>query len=199
MARTLFFKIKGREFPVIPNKLERRKLYGWTELVVTDTTGHRCRQAAINSDGVTIVDQGATKAGIISDDGLWIDRSELIAIDEKGNEIHPAESSFDTGCCLEVAASVDEVLNLNVTAVYHISMENDTLLRGVIGDSIYKFPFNYRAGFSRADAFILANNAGIFMLTGTPASVEFIGLEETGIIDDGEDFEIDDDLDFGMM
>lgn len=199
MARTLSFKINGHEFNASPSKVDRHKLYGWTELVVTDTNGNLCRQAAINSDGVTIIDQGATKLGIVSEDGLWLERNELIAVDNKGNEIKPVASSFDSGCLLEETATTDELLNLNVSSVYQISMENDFAFRKEIGDAIYKFHFNYRSGVSSTEAFLLANNAGIFMLTGTPATIDFIGLDESGVIDDSEEFEIEEDLDFGMM
>lgn len=199
MARTLSFKINGREFNVSPTKVDRRKLYGWTELVVTDSDGNLCRQAAVNSDGVTIIDQGATKLGIVSEDGLWIERKELIAVDSDGNEIKPEASSFDCGCLLEETATLDEVLNLNVLSVYQIGMENDFLFRKEIGEAIYKFHFNYRSGVSLTQAFLLANNESIFMLIGTPAIIEYIGLEESGVIDDIEEFEIEEDLDFGMM
>lgn len=199
MARTLSFKINGREFNVSPTKVDRRKLYGWTELVVTDSDGNLCRQAAVNSDGVTIIDHGATKLGIVSEDGLWIDRNELIAVDGNGNEIKPEASSFDCGCLLEETATLDELLNLNVLSVYQICMENDFSFRKEIGEEIYKFHFNYRSGVSLTQAFLLANNEGIFMLIGTPAIIEYIGLDESGVIDDIEEFEIEEDLDFGMM
>lgn len=199
MARILSFKIKGHEFIASPTKVDRRKLYGWTELVVTDTNGNLCRQAAINSDGVTIIDQGATKLGIVTEDGLWVERNELIAVDSSGNEIKPVASSFDCGCLLEETATIDEILNLNVSSVYQISMDNDLSFRNEIGETIYKFRFNYNSGVFPAMAFLLANSEGIFMLTGTPATVEFLSLDESGVIDDTDEFEIDEDLDFGMM
>lgn len=199
MARSLIFKINGNEYPAVPTKVERRKLYGWTELFVTDSEGKQCRQAAINSDGVTIIDQGATKTGIFSEDGMWVNREELVAVRNDGSIVEQVESSFDTGCLLDTLATIDELLNLNVSSVYQLSVEEGVSLAEKIGADIYKFPFNYRGGYASGMAFLVSNNAGIFMLTGSPADIEFIGLEETGFIDDTEDFDIDDDLDFGMM
>lgn len=199
MARTLSFKINSHEFIASPTKVDRRKLYGWTELLVSDTNGNLCRQAAINSDGVTIINQGATKLGIVSEDGLWVERNELIAVDKDGNEIKPVASSFDCGCLLEESAPMDEILNLNVSSVYQITTDNELSFRNEIGDTVYKFHFNYRSGFFPTIAFLLANSEGIFMLTGTPAKIEFIGLDESGVIDDTDEFEIEDELDFGMM
>lgn len=36
MAKELFFKLDGKEFAGAPVKLERKKIYGWTDVVPTD-------------------------------------------------------------------------------------------------------------------------------------------------------------------
>jgi len=32
MAKPLVFRLKGKEYPLEPVKLDRKKLYGWTEI-----------------------------------------------------------------------------------------------------------------------------------------------------------------------
>lgn len=199
MARSLILKINGKELAVIPAKVDRRKLYGWTELLVTDSNNKQCRQAAINGDGVTIVEQGATKIGIISDEGCWINREELVALKEDGSPVNPVESSFDTGCILDQIASKEDLLDANISSVYQLSGDDTVELLSVVGDNIYKFRFNYRAGYSSGLAFLLANPFGVFILIGNQLDIEYIGLEESGIIDDSEDIEMEDELDFSMM
>ena len=199
MARSLIFKIGGKELAAIPTKVDRRKLYGWTELLVTDANNKQCRQAAINADGVTIIDQGATKIGIISEDGCWIHREDLVAMKEDGSVVSPVESSFNSGCLLDQIASIEELLDTNISSVYQLGGEDAPSLISAIGDNIYKFRFTYRAGYSSGLAFLLANPIGLFILTGNQTPIEYVGLEETGIIDDCEDAEMEDELDFSMM
>ena len=42
MAKALTFKMGGSEFYAPPVKLERKKVYGWTDLVATDRWGDIC-------------------------------------------------------------------------------------------------------------------------------------------------------------
>lgn len=39
MAKELTFKISGAEYASAPVKLERKKIYGWSDLVATDKAG----------------------------------------------------------------------------------------------------------------------------------------------------------------
>jgi len=70
-----------------------------------------------------------------------------------------------------------------------------------IGDDIYEFKFNYRAGYDTNPAFLIANADGLFMLVGYKNNFEYVTLQQTAVIDaeeeegDTEDF----DIDFSMM
>ena len=79
MAKQLDIRIDRRSFTVYPTKLERKKVYGWNELRVVTPNGTPCQQAGLNSD----------------EDGLWMERSELIAFDANGNMAQAVSSSFD--------------------------------------------------------------------------------------------------------
>ena len=63
MAKTLNFSMGVNRFALSPVKLERKKLYGYTETQAIDTEGRICQQAGIDSNGMTIVPKGATKVG----------------------------------------------------------------------------------------------------------------------------------------
>lgn len=43
--------LSGHTFALAPSKVERKKLYGWTELRATDTDGYICRQVGLDSNG----------------------------------------------------------------------------------------------------------------------------------------------------
>lgn len=39
MAKELVFKLVGTDYGAAPVKLERKKIYGWTDVVATDRNG----------------------------------------------------------------------------------------------------------------------------------------------------------------
>lgn len=55
MAKTLNFIIGSNHFSLSPVKVERKKLYGWTEMHVLTPEGELCSSAGLNSDGVTLI------------------------------------------------------------------------------------------------------------------------------------------------
>ena len=42
MAKELIFKLSGTDYGAAPVKLERKKIYGWTDIVATDRSGNVC-------------------------------------------------------------------------------------------------------------------------------------------------------------
>lgn len=45
MASSLVFDLGGTVFETVPVKLERKKLYGYTDVVATDAAGEVCQAA----------------------------------------------------------------------------------------------------------------------------------------------------------
>ena len=39
MAKELIFKLSGTDYSAAPVKLERKKIYGWSDIVATDRNG----------------------------------------------------------------------------------------------------------------------------------------------------------------
>lgn len=200
MAKKLRIRLNGKDFSVVPTKLERKKLYGWNELRVVTPDGKLCQQAGLNSDGITIIPSGNTKNGIISEDGLWMERSELVAINAEGKEAPKVPSSFDTGIELMNKTTTENLLNHNITSVYQLTGDEGLSLTSKIGDNIYQIPFSYRGGYEWSTAFILANGPATFILVGSDGGYDFIGLEQQGKIDTlEEELSLEDNLDFSMF
>lgn len=201
MAKALNFNLNGIPYAAVPTKLERKKVYGWTELRVTSDDGHICRQVGLDNSGQIIIPKGAIKIGAVKDDGSWMDKSELVAVHQDGTPAAPVSSSFDEAILLNRKATPEELLDSVITSVYQLDSETPQELIAAIGSDIYTFPFSYRGGYEASDAFLLANGNTAYILVGNPAQFDFIGLEEQGILDEPEDeTEIDDEeLDFNMM
>ncbi len=58
MASSLVFVLGGTVFEAVPVKLERKKLYGYTDVVATDASGEVCQAARLDPDDSLIVPPG---------------------------------------------------------------------------------------------------------------------------------------------
>ena len=202
MARELMLRMGPESYSLAPVKVERRKIYGWTELRVIDSNGEVCRNASLDSNGVTVIPAGATKIGMVDDDGKWMDKSELRPVHSDGTEAELIPSSFESGIVLEKKATAEEYLDLITTSVYVLNGEGAEDLAKKIGDDIFSFRFNYTADYEDSPAFLISNGEAVFIITGQNAKYEYLSLEEKSDldIDEEETDECDlDDLDFNMM
>ena len=198
MAAALKFSLNGTEYEAVPVKLERKKLYGWTDVVATDAAGNVCTTAQVDPDGELIVPPGAVKSGILDEDGAWVERSELVAVDENGAELPIVPSSFGQTISLGTKATEEEFLDHVWKSVYQL---DNPQLAEAIGQDIYSFTFNYRADASPEDGYLVASDGKVFLFDGEKLAFEYIGIaEETALDEPGEEEPAEDDeLDFSMM
>ena len=62
MAKELVFKLSGKDYNAAPVKLERKKIYGWTDTIATDRSGDVCGSAYLSPDNALII-PSATNIG----------------------------------------------------------------------------------------------------------------------------------------
>lgn len=200
MARALKLKFSDKTYELAPTKIERKKLYGWTEMRAKDPDGKVCRMAGLDSNGVTIIPTGATKIGMLREDGNWMEKDELQATHADGSVAESIPSSFDGEIMMDNKVDETVLLDRIITSVYQLSGEGTEELAKKIGEDIYMFPFSYRGGYEASDGFLLSNGTTPFVFVGTEAIFDFIGIEEETEFEESEE-EIDsaDDLDFSMF
>ena len=93
MAKELIFKLAGTEYGAAPVKLERKKIYGWTDVVATDRNGDVCNSAYLSPDDALIIPSGGLKQAVVDDGGRWVEKSALVAYSEDGSEVLPVRPS----------------------------------------------------------------------------------------------------------
>ena len=201
MGKTLNFVLGENTFPLAPTKIERKKLYGWTEIRATDPDGNICRQASLDSNGVTVIPKGAMKMGAITEDGNWMEKSELEAQHADGTKAELIPSSFDGEIKLNRKVDADYLLDHIISSVYQLEGDSAADLIKKIGTDIYAFPFNYRTDYSCDDGMLISNGQTLFVFVGQRAQFEYIGLEEQKAIDEPDEEVMPevDDLDFSMF
>ena len=198
MAKPLQFLLNAETFDGVPVKLERSKLYGHVDTVATDAAGGVCVSASLDSTGTLVIPPGAIKNGTVDEKGFWHEKSELTALDAEGNPAEVRPSSFDAPIELSKKVSEEEFLDHIWNSVYQI-VNPDLAVK--LGNDIYMFPFNYRAGTGNDDGFLMAANGLVYLYSGDAVKFDYLGLAEEAVLDDpAQEEEIEeDDLSFDMM
>ena len=199
MAKELVFKLSGKDYNAAPVKLERKKIYGWTDTIATDRSGDVCGSAYLSPDDALIIPSGGLKQGTVSADGRWLEKSELTAYSEDGTEVLPVlPSAFDAPIELKEKATVEQFLDNDWESVYQLDNAD---LAAAVGDDIYKFEFSYRGGTNHNDAYLVTTLVGLFLFAGDRQEFPLVSLAEETTIDDTEEAEeeVIDELDFSMF
>lgn len=199
MAKELVFKMAGADYAAAPVKLERKKIYGWTDIVATDKSGEVCSSAYLSPDDALVIPSGGLKQATVDSEGRWVEKSELTAYSEDGTEVLPTfASSFDAPIELKQKATKEEFLDNDWESVYQLVNAD---LAAAVGDDIYKFDFSYRGGTNHNDGYLMAIPAGLFLFAGDKQEFPLVSLAEETTIDDTEEpvEEEIDELDFSMF
>ena len=205
MAKPLTVVLHGETVNLDLSKVDRDKLYGYSETEVVDDAGKPCELATLISDGHTIIGKGGTALAYLTEDGQWRKKADLKAVDPDSKPITPVKSTFDTPVMLDATATLDEYLSHNIHAIYHLTPdEADTPLADELKKgTIYTFPFSYRGGLEASVGFLLQGSDGNpFLCVGSRTDVEFLGLDEVApAVPDAEETlaDADEAIDFSMM
>jgi hypothetical protein len=206
MAKSLVFRWNGSELSSEINRVDRSKLYGYKETEVVDEAGDLCEIATLAADGQTLIGKGGTGIGYVTVEGNWCDRGSLRPVGIDGIPIEAVKSSFQEPIELAETVTVDEFLDYDVRAVYHmpeLELEGDDSLCATLrSGTIYRFAFSYRGGIEAEPAFLMANADGeVFMLIGRATQIEYLSLPQTATVaddSDGDDDDVD-AMDFDMI
>lgn len=88
MAKPLNFKIGDQIYDLEPLKLDRKKLYGWVEKIVLDVDDNECNTLSLFPDKAMLIPKGGISQGTITENGNWIDKSDMMYVNNDGT---PAE------------------------------------------------------------------------------------------------------------
>ena len=192
------FKLAGAEYGAAPVKLERKKLYGWSDLVATDKSGDVCSSAYLSTDDALLIPASGYKQGTVDETGKWVEKSNLTACDQDGNPLTVYASSFDAPIELAETVTAEEFLDNDWEAVYQLV---NAELAAAVGDKIYRFDFCYRSSTNHNFGYLINTPGGLFLFAGDQQEFPLVSLNEQTVIDETEEEpeEDIDDLDFSMF
>jgi hypothetical protein len=198
MARELIFQLNSGQFPLSPTKIDRSKLYGWTEIKAMDSQNAECKTFYMDNSGTIMIPKGGVCYGIIDDNGKWVNKCDLQAVYNDGTPAQLIPSSFSNPITLDKKVSMEEYLDHSIDSIYELNGEISELLK-LIGKDIYTFTYNYRDDYEGNPAFVMESKGKLYLLVGQKLDFDFIGIEQTGIVSEEETEEISDEIDFSMM
>lgn len=201
MPRKLTFSVRRRTFEASPVKIDRRKLYGWTEIEATDDAGAPCAVVTADETGRLILPRGGTAVGLLSPRGEWVERSELKMVTEEGAEAELLPSSYSVTVALRDKATPEQLLDHDITDFYALRDATDEFVRAV-GENIYTFDYCYTEGCEGSPAFVLAAQGTLYILVGRRLIFEMTGYDEPEFIDEDPDDDAlpeDGEVDFAMF
>ena len=198
MARKAEFTLNGKSVSAELKKVDRKKIYGWSNIEVYDDNGSTCKLGGL-AEGRYVMPSGSTSLVTLDSNGKSVSRSSLVGVDKDGKKVPIVPSIYDEKVVLN-EASIDDYLTLAVKSVYQLNIENDDFLLDELNSGkIYHFIFNYRADYEGDDAFLISNENEVFAITGMCAELDFVGLENNEQELFQEDQEEEEDLDFAMF
>jgi hypothetical protein len=199
MARKVKFIINDNFFESGIVKVDRSKLYGSSKKIVRDMKGNECVLSNLYN-GDRILPKGSISQVLLDKGGLFVNRSDLVGFNSSDKKVDKVSSIFSIDNKCE-KVDLDEFLSVNVKSIYQLAIEESDKEKWNIlfaNDEIYYFIFNYREDYEGDDAYLISNGEDFFITVGKKNDFEF--LERNNIvIEDEEEEEIDDELDFSMF
>lgn len=199
MPKEVVLNFQGNLVKTNLTKVDRNKVYGWSEEVYTDKNGHVCTWATLLNDGVTYISSGGTALKTFNNIGKEVNKSELVAVYDNGELANLISSVFDAESTLSNDKTIEDLMNLDVKSVYQLEvLENKDLLKTWLSQfKVLYLPFNYRTDYESDDAFILNQGELFFIITGKIKDFTYATLQNT------PDLELDsdesDEIDFNMF
>jgi len=203
MAKNITFRMGYLSFAAGLNKVDRDKVYGYVEEVVLDTQGKPCGTGSLLDDGQTLVLSGATALKTVDANNAEVDKQSMKMVYADGTDAVLVPSSYDGEVALK-PATMDELFDLEVTAVYQLAWEDasvkEATLKALDAGAMYRFVFNYRADYEGADAIMLSAQNEVFVMTGRILEFEYLeNATAAPVVTPEVPVEDEDDMDFGML
>ena len=204
MGKNIHFVIEGKSWSAGISKVDRNKVYGHVEEIISDSNGELCSVASILEDGQTIIVSGATALKTVDSENKEISKDAIKTVNLDGTDAVLVPSSYDTDAVL-TPGTLDDLFNLEITAVYQLVWEDEAakldLITYLVTNKVLKFVFNYRADYEGADAVLITAQNQVFALTGKFLEFQFLENKQVIVPEDTDaDATVEEDsMDFGML
>ncbi|WP_353083255.1 hypothetical protein [Flavobacterium sp.] len=204
MGKNIHFVIEEKSWSAGISKVDRNKVYGHVEEIISDSNGELCSVASILEDGQTIIVSGATALKTVDSENKEISKDVIKTVNLDGTDAILVPSSYDIDVVL-TPGTLNDLFNLEITTVYQLVWDDEAAKLDLISylntNKVLKFVFNYRADYEGADAVLITAQDQVFALTGKLLEFKFLENKQIIIAEDTENEPTveEDAMDFGML
>jgi len=200
VSKAIEVVFQGTVARIALERVGRDRLYRSTRRIGVDSNGRECATALLTRDGRHVLGPGCTGGLYLDQSGDVVTNEDLVPVDVEGTALEKLLPTVGSPQELSGPVPVEAILEYVVNDVYQIddSDLDNTLAASLAKGDIYQMPFRPRASFKDTQAFMLANEHGVFLLVAQPARFEFVGQDSQAISEEDEEEEHD-NLDFEMM
>ena len=199
MSLTLILETEGGASEFMMKRVDRKSRQGVRRRIPVDTQGRECSRALMTRDGLVM------GAGMVAElyedvDGNCIERGEVHQTDESGNPLRSLPATLGRPQRPVGPIPPEELLEHTVVKAYAlvpIAIARD-LADSLAGGAVYRVACRARAATVDLPAFILANEAGLFMVQCEPCLAQFIRSEQAVTLEEDIDDEEDAWDDWGV-
>jgi hypothetical protein len=86
MGRKAEFSINGQIIMAELNKVDRKKIYGWSTIEVFDQNGSKCKLAGL-AEGQYVMPSGSSALVFLNSKGEAVSKSTLVGVNSDGNKV----------------------------------------------------------------------------------------------------------------
>ena len=198
MAAYLDVTYQGQPSRLALSPIDRKRLHGFTKRLALDADGNECATAHLTRDGRFLLMRGSTADLYTNEGGDSAARTDLIPIGADGCALKTLAPTAGRPQEVEGPITPGEVLDHNAVKAHALTPEalSPGLQSALARGAIFKVPYRPRKTTQQTSAFILANDAGIFLVQAQPCGFEFVGPGQVpvgtdGWADDDDEFDFD--------
>lgn len=179
-ATFLDLTYQGQPGRFAKSEIDRARLYGLRKLVALDAEGHECKSALLTRDGRYMLPTGSTADLYLDDSGDAVARRELVAATEARATLPAAPTTANSSLEIEGPITACGLLDYAVTRVYalHPVAVPAKLAQALGAGALFRVPYRSRPGATETPAFLLASEAGAFLILADPHGFDFVGPDQ---------------------
>ena len=179
MAKPLIVENDGQLTSFDVSLLERRKLYGSRKRVALDPQGRVCSRASLTDNGALILVSGSTGQGYFTEGGGWIERRQMVPINDLGQVTEMRPSTLGVPQKVEGPVEPKMILDLDVQSVYSLKLLDDQLGLKASLDSVKFSDVHSIIHLVEVEtAYLVANSLGYFAIVGQSVEAEWCSQDQ---------------------
>jgi hypothetical protein len=162
------------------SEIDRARLYGLRKLVALDADGCECKSALLTRDGPYVLPTGSTADLYVNECGDAVARRELVAVTEARAPLSAMPPTASSSLEVEGPLAAHELLDHVVTRAYalHPVAVPAKLAQALGAGALFRVPYRSRPGATETPAFLLASEAGAFLILADPHGFDFVGPDQ---------------------